>query len=81
MTKPANLLAGFGVFLIGLFFKATNEHHHSKAIALKLSNRFGHGAPIRAHCGGYAIRGRYTVGNGSGTNSYFISYGHLVAPK
>src|ERR1700722_13439179 len=40
MAKPANLLAGFRVFLKCLFFKSSNEDHHSKPVAFDLAYRF-----------------------------------------
>src|SRR5437764_8463472 len=34
MAEPADALAGLGVFLVGAFFEASDEHHHPEAFAL-----------------------------------------------
>src|SRR5687768_5154522 len=37
VAESADALAGLGVFLIGAFFEAADEHHHPQALALVLS--------------------------------------------
>jgi len=39
MTKPANLLAGLGVFLVGFFFKSANKQHRAKPLAFYVAVR------------------------------------------
>src|SRR5258706_9250514 len=41
MAKPADALAGLGVFLIGAFFEAADEHHHPQALALVIAGNRG----------------------------------------
>ena len=36
VAEPADLLAGLGVFLVGAFLEAADEHHHPQPVALDL---------------------------------------------
>ena len=37
MAESADALAGLGVFLVGAFFEAADEHHHPQALALVMA--------------------------------------------
>ena len=41
VAKSADALAGLGVFLVGAFFEATDEHHHPESFALLVAGDRG----------------------------------------
>lgn len=52
MAEPPDFLTGSGVFLVGPFLEAANEHHHSEPVAFETAIGFCHrGTPV--HLIGY----------------------------